>query len=346
MAPDGGATGRREPGTARWTSASPTSRSSSSSTATASRRRSSGPRPSATTASRQVPYEIVAEARRRGLHGFDLLTKMATDDEGLFGVIYAEELHWGCAGIALAISASSLAAAGIAASGTPEQIQRWVPECYGIGDEIKFGAYAVTEPSRRLRRQVAAHDRQARRRRVGPQRHQGLHLQRRDRRRHGRRGAHVDPSLGHRGQASFVVPKGTPGLLAGQEGGQARHPRLADDRGRARGLPHPARPPARRDGQARAQARARPLGPVAAAPPTRSRRSRSRARSSAPARSGSRAPPTSATLDLLEGRADEDGAAARAAARPAGDRRRRDRDRRRAPARPARRLDGAQRRRR
>src|SRR5204863_5978780 len=65
--------------------------------------------------------------------------------DGLMAIIYAEELHWGCAGIALAIQASSLAAAGIAASGTPEQIARWVPECYGLRDEIKLGAYAVTE---------------------------------------------------------------------------------------------------------------------------------------------------------------------------------------------------------
>ena len=39
---------------------------------------------------------------------------MGSDPQGLLGVIYAEELHWGCAGIALAISASGLAAAGIA----------------------------------------------------------------------------------------------------------------------------------------------------------------------------------------------------------------------------------------
>ena len=61
-------------------------------------------------------------------------------------VISAEEFHWGCAGIALAISGSGLAAAGIASSGTPEQIGRWVPECFGSGEEIKLGAYAVTEP--------------------------------------------------------------------------------------------------------------------------------------------------------------------------------------------------------
>jgi alkylation response protein AidB-like acyl-CoA dehydrogenase len=163
-----------------------------------------------------VPFELVKEARKRGLHGFDLLTKMSTDDQGLFGVIYAEELHWGCAGIALAISASSLAAAGIAASGTPEQMGRWIPECFGVGEEIKFGAYAVTEPS-------AGSDVKSLRTTA-----------RRDGEEWVLNGTKVfisnggiadvnvvvaltDPSLGHRSQASFVVPKGTPGLSQGKK---------------------------------------------------------------------------------------------------------------------------------
>ena len=74
--------------------------------------------------------------------------------------------------------------------------------------------------------------------------------------------ATVDPELGHRGQASFVVPEGHARPLAGQEGGQDRHPRLADRRGRPRGLPDPGRLPARRHGQAREEARARALGAV------------------------------------------------------------------------------------
>ena len=41
--------------------------------------------------------------------------------------ISAEEFHWGCAGIALAINGSGLAAAGIASSGTPEQIGAGCP---------------------------------------------------------------------------------------------------------------------------------------------------------------------------------------------------------------------------
>jgi len=163
-----------------------------------------------------VPWEIIREARKWDLHGLDLLQKMATDPEGLFGVIYAEELHWGCAGIALAIQASSLAAAGIASSGTPEQIGRWIPECYGLGDEIKLGAYAVTEAGAgsdvKSLRTTAKRD--------------GDEWVLNGTKVFISNGgiadvtvvvATVDPELGHRGQASFVVPKDTPGLSMGKK---------------------------------------------------------------------------------------------------------------------------------
>jgi acyl-CoA dehydrogenase len=164
----------------------------------------------------QVPWDIIREARAWGLHGLDHLQSMANDSEGLRSVIYAEELHWGCAGIALAIQASSLAAAGIASSGTPEQIGRWIPECFGLGDEIKLGAYAVTEAG-------AGSDVKSLRTTA-----------RRDGDEWVLNGtkvfisnggiadvnvvvATVDPDLGHRGQASFVVRKGTPGLSMGKK---------------------------------------------------------------------------------------------------------------------------------
>jgi len=163
-----------------------------------------------------VPYDIVLEARRRGLHGLDLLQRMGSDPHGQLMVIYAEELHWGCAGIALAISASSLAAAGIAASGTPEQIARWVPDCYGIGDEIKFGAYAVTEAGagsdvRSLRTTARREDEEwvLNGTKVfisnGGIADVTVVV------------ATVDPELGHRGHASFIVPKGTPGFSMGKK---------------------------------------------------------------------------------------------------------------------------------
>ena len=164
----------------------------------------------------EVPFELVAEARAAGLHGLELLQRIATDNDGMLGVIYAEEMHWGCAGIALAISASSLAAAGIASSGTPEQIARWVPECYGLGEEIKFGAYAVTEASSGS--DVSALRTTAKR--------DGDEWVLNGSKVFISNGgiadvtvvvATVDPSLGHRGQASFVVEKGTPGFSMGKK---------------------------------------------------------------------------------------------------------------------------------
>ncbi len=163
-----------------------------------------------------VPWEVIKTAREWGLHGMDQLTKVGSDPDGIMGCIFAEELHYGCAGIALAISGGSLAAAGIASSGTPEQIALWVPECFGEGDEIKLGAYAVTEPSAgsdvRSLRTTAVLD--------------GDEWVLNGTKVFITNGgiadvtvvvATVDKDLGHRGQASFVVPKGTPGLSMGKK---------------------------------------------------------------------------------------------------------------------------------
>src|SRR3954468_13675357 len=78
-----------------------------------------------------IPWEAVKEARKQGFGGLEAIQRNAADPQGQMQVISAEEFHWGCAGIALAISGSGLAAAGIAASGTPEQMQGWVPKCFG-----------------------------------------------------------------------------------------------------------------------------------------------------------------------------------------------------------------------
>ena len=167
-------------------------------------------------ADESTPWEVIREAREQGMHGLEHLQRMGSDPDGMYGVIGAEELHWGCAGIALAISGSGLAAAGLAASGTPEQIARWVPECFGVGDEIKLGAYAVTEAGAgsdvKSLRTTAKRD--------GDEwvlngtkvfiTNGGIadvHVV----------VANVAPELGHRGQASFVVEKGTPGLAQGKK---------------------------------------------------------------------------------------------------------------------------------
>jgi acyl-CoA dehydrogenase len=163
-----------------------------------------------------IPWDVIKEARKQGFGGLEAIQRSAGDAEGQLQVISAEQFHWGCAGIALAISGSGLAAAGIASSGTPEQIAQWVPECFGMGDEIKLGAYAVTEPQAgsdvKSLKTTAKRD--------GDEwvlngtkvfiTNGGIadvHVV----------VATVDPTLGTRGQASFVVGKDTPGLSQGKK---------------------------------------------------------------------------------------------------------------------------------
>jgi len=163
-----------------------------------------------------TPWEVIKEARKQGFGTLESIQRSAEDPEGQFQVISAEEFHWGCAGTALAISGSGLAAAGIAASGTPEQIMKWVPECFGTAEEIKLGAYAVTEPQAgsdvKSLKTTAKRD--------GDEwvldgtkvfiTNGGIadvHVV----------VATVDPALGTRGQASFVVGKDTPGLSQGKK---------------------------------------------------------------------------------------------------------------------------------
>jgi acyl-CoA dehydrogenase len=163
-----------------------------------------------------IPWEVIKEARKQGFGTLEAIQRSASDGEGQMQVISAEEFHWGCAGIALAISGSGLAAAGIASSGTPEQIARWVPECFGSADEVKLGAYAVTEPQAgsdvKSLKTTAKRD--------GDEwvlngtkvfiTNGGIadvHVV----------VATVDPALGTRGQASFVIAKDTPGLSQGKK---------------------------------------------------------------------------------------------------------------------------------
>jgi acyl-CoA dehydrogenase len=163
-----------------------------------------------------VPYEEMKKAYEWNLAGIDWIMALQDDPEGLKGVIYAEELHWGCAGIALAISASSLCAAGIASSGTPEQIGRWIPEVVGTKEQAKIGAYAVTEPQ-------AGSD--VKSLRTTAKRDGDDWILNGTKTFISNGGiadvtvvvATVDPALGHRGQASFVVTGDNPGLRLGHK---------------------------------------------------------------------------------------------------------------------------------
>jgi acyl-CoA dehydrogenase len=163
-----------------------------------------------------VPYEVIDEAYEWKLAGLDWIQSLQDDPEGLKGVLYAEELHWGCAGIALAISASSLCAAGVAAAGTPEQIARWIPDIVGSRGNRRLGAYAVTEPQ-------AGSD--VKSLRTTAKRDGDSWIIDGTKTFISNGGiadvtvvvATVEPELGHRGQASFVVTKDNPGLSLGKK---------------------------------------------------------------------------------------------------------------------------------
>src|SRR5207244_13044352 len=73
------------------------------------------------------------------------LAQTFQDETGITPALVAEELTWGCAGIALAIQGTGLPVAAIFRQGTPEQIATWIPACYGTVKEPVVGAFCATE---------------------------------------------------------------------------------------------------------------------------------------------------------------------------------------------------------
>jgi acyl-CoA dehydrogenase len=166
----------------------------------------------------ETPWPIIKEAAKIGLYSFDFAANALADRTGLTYPIVSEELFWGDAGIGLSIFGSGLAAAGLVANGTPEQIAEWVPQCYGDADDVKLGAFCVSEPD-------AGSD-------VSSLRTRAVYDEATDEwvlngtkawiTNGGIADIHVvvatvDPELRSRGQATFVVPPGTKGLSQGQK---------------------------------------------------------------------------------------------------------------------------------
>ena len=166
----------------------------------------------------ETPWPVMEEASRVGLYSFDFMSQCFFDPVGLTLPIASEELAWGDAGIALAIFGSSLGLAGIAANGTPEQLVEWGPQCFGTPERLQVAAFCVSEAD-------AGSD-------VSSLRTRAAYDQAKDEwvlngtktwiTNGGMADLHVvvaavEPELGSRGQASFIVPPGTPGLSAGQK---------------------------------------------------------------------------------------------------------------------------------
>ncbi len=166
----------------------------------------------------EFPWPIVQEAAKIGLYGLDFLMNAMADPTGLTMPVAIEEMFWGDAGLGMAIMGSGLAAAGISGNGTPEQMMEWVPQCYGTADDVKLGAFCVSEPD-------AGSD-------VSSLRTRAVYDEANDEwvingtkawiTNGGIANIHVvvaavDPELKGRGQASFVIPPNTKGLSMGQK---------------------------------------------------------------------------------------------------------------------------------
>ena len=166
----------------------------------------------------EFPWPVVEEAAKIGLYGVDFIMQGMMDPTGLTLPVAVEELFWGDAGIGMAIMGSSLAAAGIAGNGTPEQVMEWVPQCYTNGDKVALGAFCVSEPD-------AGSD-------VSSLRTRAVYDEANDEwvlngtkawiTNGGIANVHVvvaavDPELRGRGQASFIIPPNTKGLSMGQK---------------------------------------------------------------------------------------------------------------------------------
>ena len=166
----------------------------------------------------ETPWPILEEAAKIGLYSLEFFGEQWLGPTGLGIPIAFEELFWGDAGIGLAIVGSSLAAVALSANGTNEQVGEWLPQMFGAPGDIKLAAFCSSEPD-------AGSD-------VAAIRTRAVYDEAADEwvldgnKTWATNGgiadvhvvvASVDPALRSRGQASFVVPPGTPGLSQGQK---------------------------------------------------------------------------------------------------------------------------------
>ncbi|MFE2560359.1 acyl-CoA dehydrogenase family protein [Streptomyces sp. NPDC059352] len=166
----------------------------------------------------ETPWPIIQEAAKLGIYSLDFYAQQFFDPTGLGVPMTMEELFWGDAGIALSIVGTGLAAVGVLANGTEEQIGTWVPQMYGDANDVKVAAFCSSEPD-------AGSD-------VAAMRTRAVYDEAKDEwvlngtktwaTNGGIANVHVvvavvDAGLGSRGHASFIVPPNTPGLSQGQK---------------------------------------------------------------------------------------------------------------------------------
>ncbi|MHA0286918.1 acyl-CoA dehydrogenase family protein [Mycobacterium sp. C3-094] len=166
----------------------------------------------------ETPWPIIQEAAKVGLYSVEFFAEQAAEPSGLGMIVAFEELFWGDAGIALSILGTGLAAASVAANGTPDQVGEWVPQMFGSVDDPKVAAFCSSEPNAgsdvgsiltRARYDEATDEWVLNGTKTWATNGgiANVHVV----------VASVHPELGTRGQASFIIPPGTKGLSQGQK---------------------------------------------------------------------------------------------------------------------------------
>jgi acyl-CoA dehydrogenase len=148
------------------------------------------------------------------------VTEMAPEERkkrqvALTTIISAEELSWGDAGLLLSVPGPGLGGPPVRASGTPDQKKRFFSIFNDMATELRWGAYALTEPG-------AGSDVAAIRTSCRKDGKEWVINGRKCFITNGARAswnvvfATVDPALGRGGHRAFVVEKGTPGFIVGK----------------------------------------------------------------------------------------------------------------------------------
>jgi acyl-CoA dehydrogenase len=159
----------------------------------------------------EFPWPVLERAAEEGFYNALFYRDLIADPTGLSLPLFMEELFWGCAGIGLSVVMPALALSAMAQAATPAQLVRWSPECFGRPGALKLAALCVSEPEggsdvgnlrTRARRDDGGWVIDGHKMWIGNGGVADVHVV----------NAAVDPELGHRGQALFVVPGGTPGL--------------------------------------------------------------------------------------------------------------------------------------
>jgi acyl-CoA dehydrogenase len=159
----------------------------------------------------KFPWPVLEQAAEEGFYNALFYRDLISDPTGLSLPLFMEELFWGCAGIGLSIVMPALAMSAMAQAASPDQLARWAPECFGEPGNLKLAALAVSEPEggsdvaslrTRARRDGDEWVLDGRKIWIGNGGIANVHVVT----------ASVEPELGSKGQALFVVPKDTPGL--------------------------------------------------------------------------------------------------------------------------------------